>query len=87
MYVSSYQTAQIRGIFIFMQLYLQKVRHIKELPVDMNAIKDGLSSLMVPSQKPMFSPHMYAVISVLFCSLLFRPLIRHLVFENSFQAH
>ncbi|RHN54155.1 hypothetical protein MtrunA17_Chr5g0403611 [Medicago truncatula] len=36
----------------------EKVRHIKELPVDMNAIKDGLSSLMVPSQKPMFSPHM-----------------------------
>lgn len=36
----------------------EKVRHIKQLPVDMNAIKDGLSSLMVPSQKPMFSPHM-----------------------------
>jgi hypothetical protein len=71
MYVSSYQTARISGIFMFMQLYLQKVRHIKQLPVDMNAIKDGLSSLMVPSQKPMFSPHMYAVISVLFCSLLF----------------
>lgn len=36
----------------------EKVRHIKQLPVDMNAIKDGLSSLMAPSQKPMFSPHM-----------------------------
>jgi hypothetical protein len=56
---------------MFLQIYLQKVRHIKQLPVDMNAIKDGLSSLMVPSQKPMFSPHMYAVISVLFCSLIF----------------
>lgn len=46
------------------QLFFQKVRHIKQLPVDMNAIKDGLSSLMAPSQKPMFSPHMYAEISV-----------------------
>lgn len=46
------------------QLILQKVRHIKQLPVDVDAIKEGLSSLMVPSQKPMFSPHMYAVIDV-----------------------
>ncbi|CAK8533839.1 unnamed protein product [Lathyrus sativus] len=36
----------------------EKVRHIKQLPVDMNAIKEGLSSLMAPSQQPMFSPHM-----------------------------
>ncbi|XP_057447352.1 uncharacterized protein LOC130739135 [Lotus japonicus] len=36
----------------------EKVRHIKQLPVDVDAIKEGLSSLMVPSQKPMFSPHM-----------------------------
>ncbi|KAL3036263.1 hypothetical protein AAZX31_01G000800 [Glycine max] len=35
----------------------EKVRHIKQLPVDMKAIMDGFSSLMVPSQKPMFSPH------------------------------
>ncbi|XP_020220501.1 uncharacterized protein LOC109803372 isoform X1 [Cajanus cajan] len=36
----------------------EKVRHIKQLPVDMKAIMDGLSSLMVPSQKSMFSPHL-----------------------------
>ncbi|CAI8594595.1 unnamed protein product [Vicia faba] len=36
----------------------EKVKHIKQLPVDMNAIKEGLSSLMAPSQQPMFSPHM-----------------------------
>ncbi|KAL2330430.1 hypothetical protein Fmac_018011 [Flemingia macrophylla] len=36
----------------------EKVRHIKQLPVDMKAIMDGLSSLIVPSQKPMFDPHM-----------------------------
>lgn len=47
-----------------LQLFLQKVSHIKQLPVDMNAIKEGLSSLLVPSQKPMFSPHMYVVINV-----------------------
>ncbi|KAL2619688.1 hypothetical protein AAZV13_08G321400 [Glycine max] len=35
----------------------EKVGHIKQLPVDMKAIMDGFSSLMVPSQKPMFSPH------------------------------
>ncbi|KAF7813943.1 uncharacterized protein G2W53_034919 [Senna tora] len=36
----------------------EKVRHIKQLPVDLKAIMDGLSSLLVPSQKPMFSQHM-----------------------------
>ncbi|QCD95187.1 hypothetical protein DEO72_LG5g3280 [Vigna unguiculata] len=36
----------------------EKVKHIKQLPVDMNAIKESLSSLTVPSQKPMFSQHM-----------------------------
>ncbi|XP_024963426.1 uncharacterized protein LOC112503664 isoform X3 [Cynara cardunculus var. scolymus] len=36
----------------------EKVRHIKYLPVDINAIMDGLSSLLLPSQKPMFSQHM-----------------------------
>ena len=47
-----------------LQLFLQKVRDIKQLPVDMKAINEGLSSLLVPSQKPMFSQHMYAVINV-----------------------
>ncbi|XP_027193120.1 uncharacterized protein [Cicer arietinum] len=36
----------------------EKVGHIKQLPVDIDAIKDGLSSLLVPSQKLMFTPHM-----------------------------
>lgn len=36
----------------------EKMRHIKYLPVDINAIMDGLSSLLLPSQKPMFSQHM-----------------------------
>ncbi|XP_014512948.1 uncharacterized protein LOC106771470 [Vigna radiata var. radiata] len=36
----------------------EKVKHIKQLPVDMNAIKGSLSSLTVPSQKAMFSQHM-----------------------------
>lgn len=36
----------------------EKVRHIKYLPVDINAIVDALSSLLLPSQKPMFSQHM-----------------------------
>ncbi|KAI4313424.1 hypothetical protein L6164_026408 [Bauhinia variegata] len=36
----------------------EKVRHIRQLPVDMKAINEGLSSLLLPSQKPIFSPHM-----------------------------
>ncbi|OVA19335.1 hypothetical protein BVC80_521g148 [Macleaya cordata] len=36
----------------------EKVRHIKQLPVDLKALMDGLSSLLLPSQKAMFSPHM-----------------------------
>ncbi|XP_076888687.1 uncharacterized protein LOC143539174 isoform X1 [Bidens hawaiensis] len=36
----------------------EKVRNIKSLPVDINAITEGLSSLLLPSQKPMFSQHM-----------------------------
>ncbi|KAF5787671.1 hypothetical protein HanRHA438_Chr10g0468481 [Helianthus annuus] len=36
----------------------EKVRNIKSLPVDINAITKGLSSLLLPSQKPMFSQHM-----------------------------
>ncbi|KAL8223516.1 hypothetical protein R6Q57_018991 [Mikania cordata] len=36
----------------------EKVRNINFLPVDINAITDGLSSLLLPSQKPMFSQHM-----------------------------
>lgn len=36
----------------------EKVRHIKQLPVDLKALMDGLSSLLLPSQKAMFSQHM-----------------------------
>ncbi|XP_026458171.1 uncharacterized protein LOC113358731 [Papaver somniferum] len=36
----------------------EKVRHMKNLPVDLKALMDGLSSLLLPSQKAMFSPHM-----------------------------
>ncbi|CAN1330903.1 hypothetical protein LINPERPRIM_LOCUS35138 [Linum perenne] len=39
----------------------EKVRNIKHLPVDLNAIMDGLSSLLLPSQKPMFSPNMLSL--------------------------
>ncbi|XP_031373092.1 uncharacterized protein LOC116188092 isoform X2 [Punica granatum] len=36
----------------------EKVRHIKQLPVDLKAVMEGLSSLLLPSQKPQFSQHM-----------------------------
>ncbi|KAJ7950715.1 putative Transmembrane protein [Quillaja saponaria] len=36
----------------------EKVRNMKQLPVDLKAVMDGLSSLLLPSQKPMFSQHM-----------------------------
>ncbi|XP_057980775.1 uncharacterized protein LOC131166336 [Malania oleifera] len=36
----------------------EKVGHIKQLPVDLKALMDGLSTLLLPSQKIMFSPHM-----------------------------
>lgn len=36
----------------------EKVRHVKQLPVDLKALMDGLSSLLFPSQKAMFSQHM-----------------------------
>ncbi|CAH2069564.1 unnamed protein product [Thlaspi arvense] len=39
-------------------LLMQKVGQIKQLPVDLKALMDGLSSLLLPSQKPMFSQHM-----------------------------
>ncbi|KAM1270279.1 hypothetical protein ACFX2J_031219 [Malus domestica] len=36
----------------------EKVGHIKQLPVDLKALMDGLSSLLLPSQKPAFSQHL-----------------------------
>ncbi|XP_074285242.1 uncharacterized protein LOC141610855 [Silene latifolia] len=35
-----------------------KIRSIKQLPVDLKALMEGLSSLSLPSQKVMFSQHM-----------------------------
>ncbi|KAF3436695.1 hypothetical protein FNV43_RR19442 [Rhamnella rubrinervis] len=46
---------------ISFQLYFvtqEKVGHIKQLPVDLSALMDGLSSLLLPSQKCAFSHHM-----------------------------
>ncbi|TYI12924.1 hypothetical protein ES332_A08G022900v1 [Gossypium tomentosum] len=39
----------------------EKVRHVKRLPVDLRALQDGLSSLLIPSQKVMFSQHVLAL--------------------------
>ncbi|MED6219181.1 hypothetical protein PIB30_033497 [Stylosanthes scabra] len=39
----------------------EKVRHIKYLPVDTKSIMEGLSSLLVSSQKPIFSQQMLAL--------------------------
>ncbi|CAA2969715.1 uncharacterized protein LOC105161979 isoform X2 [Olea europaea subsp. europaea] len=36
----------------------EKVRHVKQLPLDLKSLMDGLSSLVLPSQKVMFSPHL-----------------------------
>ncbi|XP_010545474.1 PREDICTED: uncharacterized protein LOC104817833 isoform X2 [Tarenaya hassleriana] len=36
----------------------EKARNIKQLPVDLKVLMDGLSSLLLPSQKLMFSQHM-----------------------------
>jgi hypothetical protein len=63
MYVSRFKQASMKLKFYFiltLTLLLQKVRNIKQLPVDLEAIKDGLSSLLLPSQKAMISEHMYA---------------------------
>ncbi|XVE79908.1 hypothetical protein DITRI_Ditri14bG0095100 [Diplodiscus trichospermus] len=39
----------------------EKVKHIKKLPVDLKALQDGLSSLLIPSQKFMFSQHVLSL--------------------------
>ncbi|XVF69831.1 hypothetical protein PTKIN_Ptkin11bG0112400 [Pterospermum kingtungense] len=39
----------------------EKVRHSKQLPVDLKALQDGLSSLLIPSQKVMFSQHVLSL--------------------------
>jgi hypothetical protein len=37
--------------------------------VDLKALMDGLSSLLLPSQKPLFSQHMYALKGLIFLTL------------------
>ncbi|KAF6143858.1 hypothetical protein GIB67_009839 [Kingdonia uniflora] len=49
-----YETISFQLFFITQE----KVGHIKKLPVDLKALMDGLSSLLLPAQKPMFSSHM-----------------------------
>ncbi|KAL9263611.1 hypothetical protein AKJ16_DCAP08394 [Drosera capensis] len=39
----------------------ENVRSIKKLPVDLKALKNGLSSLVLPSQKVMFSEQMFSL--------------------------
>ncbi|XP_020110520.1 uncharacterized protein LOC109725660 isoform X2 [Ananas comosus] len=48
---------------ISFQLYFitQEVRNIKQLPVDLKSLTDGLTSLLVPSQKVMFSHHLLSL--------------------------
>ncbi|VAI39247.1 unnamed protein product [Triticum turgidum subsp. durum] len=46
------------------QLYFvtqEKVRTIKQLPINVKSIRDGLSSLLLPSQKSMFTQHMLSL--------------------------
>ncbi|KAE8794042.1 hypothetical protein D1007_31337 [Hordeum vulgare] len=46
------------------QLYFvtqEKVRNIKQLPINVKSIRDGLSSLLLPSQKSMFTQHMLSL--------------------------
>lgn len=38
--------------------FMQRFRRVDQLPVDLDALKNGLSSLLLPSQKFSFSPHM-----------------------------
>lgn len=40
-------------------LFMQRVRHIKQLPLDLESLTKGLSSLVLPSQQVHFSQHMY----------------------------
>ncbi|KAJ3669570.1 hypothetical protein LUZ60_011520 [Juncus effusus] len=49
---------------ISFQLYFitqERVRSVKQLPVDLNELKEGLSSLILPSQKSMFTQHLVSL--------------------------
>lgn len=42
----------------------EKVKHIDLLPVEQNAIKQGLASFIAPGQKVQFHPHMLAALAM-----------------------
>lgn len=44
--------------YCFHSLFMQRVRHIKQLPLDLESLTKGLSSLVLPSQQVHFSQHM-----------------------------
>ena len=64
MYVKKSQGSFIKILNCPFFSLIQKVRHNKQL-VDLKAFKDGLSSLLIPSQKVMFSQHVYAFWTIL----------------------
>ncbi|KAH9805460.1 transmembrane protein [Citrus sinensis] len=49
-----YETISFQLFFITQE----KVRQVKQLPVNLKSLMDGLSSLLLPSQKPVFSQRM-----------------------------
>lgn len=53
----------ISNLIFTLPLFMQKVRHVKQLPVDLESLKHRLSSLVLPSQQVHFSEHMYAFYS------------------------
>lgn len=58
---------------------LQKTKHIKQLPLDLKSLMDGLSSLVSPSQKVLFSPHMYV-----HCSFVVLYVVKVIIWFPSF---
>lgn len=34
---------------------------MNQLPVNLNVLKEGLNSLVLPSQTPLFTPHLYVL--------------------------
>ncbi|KAG6430219.1 hypothetical protein SASPL_108281 [Salvia splendens] len=54
----------------------EKVRHIKQLPVDLENLVHGLSSLVLPSQQVHFSQHMKTLRTYLDSSILQHQLLR-----------
>ncbi|KAG6384846.1 hypothetical protein SASPL_153665 [Salvia splendens] len=50
----------------------EKVRHVKQLPVDLDSLTHGLSSLVLPSQQVHFSQHIFACMQFL-CVYMQKP--------------